>query len=115
MSDRERDGGPPLRTIMADRRRLVNLAFRMLGSSNDAEDVVQETYARWYAMSEAEQRAIRTPTAWSVRVASRICLDQLTSTRVRRENYVGEWLPEPIPRRVDVEQHRTPDRRHRPR
>ncbi|MEU9876562.1 sigma factor [Streptomyces phaeochromogenes] len=81
---------------MAERRRLLNLGYRMLGSVQDAEDVVQETYARWYALSESQQRAIVTPLAWLTRVASRICLDQLASARVRRERYTGEWLPEPV-------------------
>ncbi|MFE0626213.1 RNA polymerase sigma factor SigJ [Streptomyces sp. NPDC058864] len=86
-----------LSAVFGERRVLLNLAFRMLGSSYDAEDVVQETYLRWYALSEDDQRAIRSPMAWLVRVASRICLDQLSSARVRRERYVGEWLPEPLP------------------
>ncbi|WP_043673163.1 RNA polymerase sigma factor SigJ [Streptomyces xylophagus] len=81
---------------MAERRRLLNLGYRMLGSVQDAEDVVQETYARWYALSEEAQRAIDVPMAWLTRVASRICLDQLGSARARRERYTGEWLPEPV-------------------
>lgn len=85
-----------LGSLMAERRRLLNLGYRMLGSVQDAEDVVQETYARWYALSEPQQRAIITPLAWLTRVASRICLDQLASARVRRERYTGEWLPEPV-------------------
>ncbi|MDQ1036904.1 RNA polymerase sigma factor (sigma-70 family) [Streptomyces sp. V3I8] len=88
--------GPGLGSLMAERRRLLGLGYRMLGSVQDAEDVVQETYARWYALSEAEQEAIDTPLAWLTRVASRICLDQLASARVRRERYTGEWLPEPV-------------------
>ncbi|MEV0186228.1 RNA polymerase sigma factor SigJ [Streptomyces sp. NPDC050625] len=90
-------GDDSLTTIFSERRVLLNLAFRMLGSSYDAEDVVQETYTRWYALSEDAQRSIKSPMAWLVRVASRICLDQLSSARVRRERYVGEWLPEPLP------------------
>ncbi|MDX3259629.1 sigma-70 family RNA polymerase sigma factor [Streptomyces sp. MI02-2A] len=86
-----------LTAVLGERRALLNLAFRMLGSSYDAEDVVQETYTRWYALSEEDRRGIRTPMAWLVRVASRICLDQLSSARVRRESYLGEWLPEPLP------------------
>ncbi|MBW8698899.1 ECF RNA polymerase sigma factor SigJ [Streptomyces sp. MBT84] len=82
-----------LTAVLGERRALLNLAFRMLGSSYDAEDVVQETYTRWYALSEEDRRGIRTPMAWLVRVASRICLDQLSSARVRRESYLGEWLP----------------------
>jgi RNA polymerase sigma factor (sigma-70 family) len=83
--------------IMSERRRLINLAYRLLGSLADAEDVVQETYARWYAMSEERQEAIEVPAAWLTTVASRICLDLLGSARARRERYVGEWVPEPVP------------------
>ncbi|MFD9330695.1 RNA polymerase sigma factor SigJ [Streptomyces sp. NPDC060065] len=85
-----------LGSLRAERRRLLDLGYRMLGSVQDAEDVVQETYARWYALSEEEQRAIEVPLAWLTRVASRICLDHLASARVRRERYTGEWLPEPV-------------------
>ncbi len=88
---------PSLGAIMRERRQLINVAYRLLGSVVDAEDVVQETYARWYAMSPQEQAAIQTPAAWLTRVASRICLDQLRSARARRERYVGEWIPEPVP------------------
>ena len=70
---------------MSERRQLTNLAYRLLGSLADAEDVVQETYARWYAMSPQEQEAIESPGAWLTKVASRICLDLLGSARVRRE------------------------------
>ena len=82
---------------MSERRRLINLAYRLLGSLADAEDVVQETYARWYALSEQEQEAIEAPGGWLTTVASRICLDQLRSARARRERDVGEWIPEPLP------------------
>jgi RNA polymerase sigma factor (sigma-70 family) len=88
---------PGLDVIMSERRQLVGLAYRMLGSLGEAEDAVQETYARWYAMSREQQDAIQVPGAWLTRVASRICLDQLGSARVRRERYVGEWIPEPLP------------------
>ena len=83
--------------VMAERRRLINLAYRMLGSLADAEDAVQETYARWYAMSAEQQEAIESPGAWLTTAASRICLDVLGSARARRERYVGEWIPEPLP------------------
>ena len=83
--------------VMAERRRLINLAYRMLGSLADAEDAVQETYARWYAMSAKQQEAIESPGAWLTTAASRICLDLLGSARARRERYVGEWIPEPLP------------------
>jgi RNA polymerase sigma factor (sigma-70 family) len=82
---------------MSERRQLINLAYRLLGSLADAEDVVQETYARWYAMSGQQQDAIESPGAWLTTVASRICLDLLGSARARRERYVGEWIPEPLP------------------
>ncbi|WP_369251565.1 RNA polymerase sigma factor SigJ [Streptomyces sp. R41] len=88
--------GPTIGSLMAERRRLLNLGYRMLGSVQDAEDVVQETYARWYAMPERAQQEIEAPLAWLTRVASRICLDHLASARVRRERYTGEWLPEPV-------------------
>jgi RNA polymerase sigma-70 factor (ECF subfamily) len=83
--------------VMAERGRLINLAYRMLGSLADAEDAVQETYARWYAMSAEQQDAIESPGAWLTTAASRICLDVLGSARARRERYVGEWIPEPLP------------------
>jgi RNA polymerase sigma-70 factor (ECF subfamily) len=88
---------PGLSAIMSERRRLINLAYRLLGSVTDAEDVVQETYVRWYAMSAREQRAVKVPGAWLTTVAGRICLNLLGSARARRETYVGEWLPEPLP------------------
>jgi RNA polymerase sigma factor (sigma-70 family) len=88
---------PGLSTMMNERRQLINLAYRLLGSLADAEDVVQETYARWYAMSPQQQEAIETPGAWLTTVASRVCLNMLSSARARRETYVGEWIPEPLP------------------
>jgi RNA polymerase sigma-70 factor (ECF subfamily) len=101
MSERTDMSEPGLSVIMNERRQLINLAYRLLGSLADAEDVVQETYARWYAMTPAEQQAIDNPAAWLTKVASRICLDQLRSARARRERYVGEWIPEPLPDSTD--------------
>jgi RNA polymerase sigma-70 factor (ECF subfamily) len=83
--------------LEAERGMLMRLAYRMLGTVADAEDAVQETYARWYRMSPSERDEIENPAAWLTRVASRVCLDQLGSARARRERYVGEWLPEPLP------------------
>nr|WP_198946325.1 RNA polymerase sigma factor SigJ [Pseudofrankia asymbiotica] len=82
---------------MSERPRLINLAYRFLGSLAEAEDAVQETYARWYAMSQPQREAVETPGAWLTTVASRVCLDLLGSARARRERYVGEWIPEPLP------------------
>src|SRR5277367_4303169 len=94
------EGGAPdpgLSAIMNERRRLINLAYRLLGSLADAEHAVQETYARWYAMSRQQREAVESPGAWLTTVASRVCLDLLGSARARRERYVGEWIPEPLP------------------
>ncbi len=88
---------PGLNVLMSERRQLINLTYRLLGSLADAEDAVQETYARWYAMSRQEQDAIESPGAWLSKVAGRVCLNLLGSARVRRETYVGEWIPEPLP------------------
>ena len=85
--------------VIGERRQLINLGYRMLGSLAEAEDVAQETYARWYAMPRAQQEAIESPGAWLTTVASRICLNLLGSARTRRERYVGEWIPEPLPDR----------------
>ena len=92
---------PGLDAIMSERRQLINLTYRMLGSLAEAEDAVQETYARWYAMSRPQQDAIESPGAWLTTVASRICLNLLGSARARRERYVGEWIPEPLPERTE--------------
>src|SRR5215469_11962985 len=92
---------PGLDAIMSERRQLINLAYRLLGSLAEAEDAVQETYARWYAMSPQQQEAIENPGAWLTKVASRVCLDLLGSARARRERYVGEWIPEPLPERTE--------------
>ncbi|MEV5069402.1 RNA polymerase sigma factor SigJ [Microbacterium sp. LMI12-1-1.1] len=88
---------PPTDEVESERRALLGLCYRMLGTVADAEDAVQETYVRWLRLSDAERAAIRSPGAWLARVAGRVCLDMLGSARARRERYVGEWLPEPVP------------------
>ncbi|WP_020380033.1 RNA polymerase sigma factor SigJ [Nocardiopsis potens] len=92
---------PAPSAVMGERRRLIGLAYRLLGSLADAEDAVQEAYTRWYAMPGEQRRDIASPGAWLTRVAGRICLDLLGSARVRRERYVGEWVPEPLPGGTD--------------
>jgi len=88
---------PSLAEIMSERRQLINVAYRLLGSLAEAEDAVQETYARWYALTPRQRDDIESPGAWLTTVTSRICLDQLNSARARRERYVGQWIPEPLP------------------
>lgn len=83
--------------VEAERRTLLALAYRLLGTVADAEDAVQETYVRWVRLTDAERAGIVNPGAWLTRVAGRICLDALGSARARRESYVGQWLPEPVP------------------
>ena len=93
---------PEADVLESERRGLLALAYRMLGTVADAEDAVQETYVRWYRLTAAERDAIVNPGAWLTRVASRICLDMLGSARARRERYVGEWLPEPVPGQSEI-------------
>ncbi|MEU9162778.1 RNA polymerase sigma factor SigJ [Streptomyces sp. NPDC048424] len=92
---------PELSVVVGERRQLINLAYRLLGSLAEAEDAVQETYTRWYAMSRQQREAIASPGAWMTTVAGRICLDVLGSARARRERYVGAWIPEPLPDRTE--------------
>lgn len=75
------------------RPRLFSLAYRLLGSAAEAEDAVQDAYLRWHA---ADRAAIETPAAWRTRVVTNLCLNRMASARVRREAYVGPWLPEPV-------------------
>ncbi|MEV7370819.1 RNA polymerase sigma factor SigJ [Streptomyces sp. NPDC090301] len=77
----------------AARPRLEAIAYRLLGSSSEAEDAVQDTYLRWQA---ADVGRIEVPEAWLTKVLTNLCLNQLTSARARRETYVGRWLPEPL-------------------
>ncbi|MCB0980708.1 MAG: RNA polymerase sigma-70 factor [Acidimicrobiaceae bacterium] len=80
----------------AERGRLHGLAYRMLGSAADADDVVQETWLRWHRLGDAGRAAVDRPAAWLTTAASRIALDVLKSARRQREHYVGPWLPEPL-------------------
>jgi RNA polymerase sigma-70 factor (TIGR02957 family) len=76
-----------------DRSRLFSIAYRMLGSASDAEDVLQDAWLRY---SGADRSAIRSPTAFATTIVTRLCLDRLKSARATREEYVGPWLPEPV-------------------
>jgi RNA polymerase sigma-70 factor (ECF subfamily) len=75
------------------RPRLVRLAYRMLGSVAEAEDVVQDAWLRW---QQADRATVETPAAFLSRIVTRLCLDVMKSARSRRETYVGSWLPAPI-------------------
>ncbi|HEY0070065.1 MAG TPA: RNA polymerase sigma-70 factor [Chloroflexia bacterium] len=76
---------------------LFSLAYRMLGSVADAEDIVQEAFLRWHRATESsDEQAVRSPRSYLSTVVTRLCIDQLRSARVRREVYVGPWLPEPL-------------------
>lgn len=77
----------------AVRPRLKRLAYRMLGSTTEAEDIVQDAWLRWQG---ADPDAIADPTAWLVRVATRLCLDRLRADQAARAAYRGPWLPEPL-------------------
>jgi RNA polymerase sigma-70 factor, ECF subfamily len=72
---------------------LIRVAYRMLGSVADAEDIVQDTFLRWL---DVDRDAVREPAAFLRRVVTRLCLDRLKSVRRERETYVGSWLPEPV-------------------
>lgn len=80
-------------TFEANRSRLWGVAYRMLGSRADADDMVQEAYLRWHGAPVAD---IRTPEAWLVTTTTRLCIDRLRQRRTEREAYVGPWLPEPL-------------------
>jgi RNA polymerase sigma-70 factor (ECF subfamily) len=83
----------PLAAFDEHRGLLFSIAYRMLGSRADAEDLLQETFLRWQRASDT---AIRDPRAFLVTVITRLCINQLQSARVRREQYFGQWLPEPL-------------------
>src|SRR5438105_11873923 len=76
-----------------DRPRLFSIAYRMLGSASDAEDVLQDGWLRYRG---ADRSDIRSPKAFATTIVTRLCLDRLKSAKTTREQYVGEWLPEPV-------------------
>ena len=83
----------PSASFEPHRRRLLGLAYRMLGSMAEAEDAVQEAYLRWH---DTDRDRVDEPRAFLMTTTTRICLDVLKSARVRREAYVGPWLPDPV-------------------
>ncbi len=88
--------------FVAHRGLLFTVAYEMLGSATDAEDVVQDTWLRWDAIGPAARAEVRDPRAYVVRMVTRKALDRLRSNARRREEYVGEWLPEPLLTTPDV-------------
>jgi RNA polymerase sigma-70 factor (ECF subfamily) len=84
----------------AHRARLVRLAYRMLGSITEAEDVVQNAWLRW---REVDQTKVGTPSSYLSRIVTRLCLDVMRSARARRETYIGSWLPEPLVEEAEEE------------
>lgn len=83
----------------AQRPRLLRLAYRMLGSVAEAEDIVQDAWLRWNRV----ENPVDAPAAYLTRIATRLCLDQMKSARARRESYVGAWLPEPLVGTTEIE------------
>lgn len=83
----------PAASFEPHRRRLLGLAYRMLGSMAEAEDAVQDAYLRWH---DTDRAGVADPRAFLIKTTTRLCLDVLKSARVRREKYVGPWLPDPV-------------------
>lgn len=86
-------GDDPVLQVERSRPRLFGIAYRMLGDAHEAEDLVQETFLRWY---QTDRAAVDTPEAWLVAVVTRLSIDRLRRAEVERVAYVGPWLPEPI-------------------
>lgn len=85
--------GSAIAIFNAQQPRLVRIAYRMLGSLSEAEDIVQNAWLRWHDVDLAR---LETPAAFLSRIVTRLCLDHMKSARVRRETYIGSWLPEPL-------------------
>ena len=86
-------GSPRTAAFEQQRGRLLGIAYRMLGSRAEAEDIVQEAWLRW---NSAAAQDIRSPQAWLIAATTRLCIDRLRQLRAAREVYVGPWLPEPL-------------------
>src|SRR5688572_3455916 len=89
----------PFETV---RPRLFGIAYRMLGSRAEAEDILQEAYLRWH---QTDRQAIENPEAWLVTTTTRLAIDRLRRLKTEREAYVGPWLPEPIVSRTSSPDH----------
>jgi len=92
-ADEDTDHQAKLETFQRHRGLLASIAYRMLGSVADAEDMLQDTFIRWQASSDA----VESPRAFLITILSRLCINHLQSARVQREEYFGQWLPEPLP------------------
>ncbi|QKW08237.1 RNA polymerase sigma-70 factor [Streptomyces sp. NA04227] len=99
MAPRLTEGELPGDPFVAHRALLFTVAYEMLGSAADAEDVVQESWLRW---ADADRTQVRDPRAYLVRIVTRQALNRLRTVARRREDYVGEWLPEPLLTSPDV-------------
>lgn len=93
------DAPPASDAFTALRPRLFAIAYRMLGTRADAEDVVQDAWLRWH---QADQSAVQSAEAWLVTVTTRLSIDRLRAAKAEREHYVGWWLPEPLVEAVDA-------------
>src|ERR1700687_4939059 len=93
----QKNGDPEISIRLATfdqyRSLLFSIAYRVLGSVADAEDVLQDAFIRWQQSTEDD---IRSPRAFLVTIVSRLCINHLQSARVQREEYVGQWLPAPL-------------------
>jgi RNA polymerase sigma-70 factor, ECF subfamily len=95
-------GGTSVTAFEAVRGRLFGLAYRMLGSRADAEDIVQEAYVRWH---EGGPDTVENPEAWLVTTTSRLAIDRLRRLKTEREAYIGQWLPQPIVSEAPPDRH----------
>jgi RNA polymerase sigma-70 factor (ECF subfamily) len=85
-----------LATFEHERRRLFGVAYRMLGSVAEAEDILQDAYLRWARLSDGDRAGIETPRPYLMQLVTRLCIDAQRSAHARRMAYVGPWLPEPL-------------------
>ena len=88
--------GAAVTTFERERSRLFGVAYRMLGSVTEAEDVLQDAYLRWARVSASDRESITRPGAYLIRLVTRLCIDAFRSAHARRMAYVGPWLPEPL-------------------